>query len=59
MVAINERVILSYQMGEAQFDSCGRSTEENIKGAIRHSKSDTEFDSAHHVNLFRSIRAKD
>ena len=50
VVAINERIIASHQMDEAQFDSCGRSTEENINSAIRHSKSDTEFDSTHHVN---------
>ena len=30
-----------------------------IKGASRHSKSDTEFDSAYHVNSFSSIRAKE
>jgi len=30
VVAIIERVIASYQMDEAQFDSCGGSAEENI-----------------------------
>jgi len=30
VVVIIERVIASYQMDEAQFDSCGGSTEENI-----------------------------